>query len=80
MAYQPHSTECRRKFEDILENEAKVRNQKARMQKIEEKERLSKEVKDSRREESRGDDSTQEKKRRTEEYVGEESKDRGGSS
>eukprot|EP00973_Karenia_brevis_P012393 1683144-Karenia_brevis.AAC.1 len=72
MAYQPHSTECRRKFEDILEGEAKVRNQKARLQEVEEKERLRKEKKDRRKEESSGDDTAQEKRRRTEEYVGEE--------
>eukprot|EP00973_Karenia_brevis_P023134 3185935-Karenia_brevis.AAC.1 len=62
MAYQPLSTECKRKFEDTLESEAKVRNEKAKMQEFEGKERLRKEKKDSRKEESRGDDTTQEGK------------------
>eukprot|EP00973_Karenia_brevis_P049007 6796511-Karenia_brevis.AAC.1 len=54
MAYQPHSPECRKKFEEILTNEANVRNQKARMQKFEERERLRKEKKESRKEEREG--------------------------
>eukprot|EP00973_Karenia_brevis_P079992 11098794-Karenia_brevis.AAC.1 len=53
MAYQPHSPECRKKFEEVLENEAKVRNQRARMKESEEKERWRKEKKESRKEESR---------------------------
>eukprot|EP00973_Karenia_brevis_P008968 1214325-Karenia_brevis.AAC.1 len=80
MAYQPHSPECRKKFEDILENEAKVRNQKARMQEFEEKERWRKEKKESRKGENKGSEHIQEKSRKTEEFVGEESRDSGGSS
>eukprot|EP00973_Karenia_brevis_P011561 1563601-Karenia_brevis.AAC.1 len=80
MAYQPHNPECRKKIEDVLENEANVRNQKARMQEFEEKERWRKEKKESKKEESRGGEDTHEKKSRTEEFVGGESKDSGGSS
>eukprot|EP00973_Karenia_brevis_P059131 8232672-Karenia_brevis.AAC.1 len=45
MAHQSHSPERRRKLEEILENEAQVRNQKARTQEFGENERLRKERK-----------------------------------
>eukprot|EP00973_Karenia_brevis_P077969 10831272-Karenia_brevis.AAC.1 len=51
MAYQPHSQECRKKFEEILENDAKVRSQRARMEEFEERERRRREKKESRKEE-----------------------------
>eukprot|EP00973_Karenia_brevis_P069164 9616129-Karenia_brevis.AAC.1 len=66
MAFQPHTQECKSRFEDILREEAKVRNQKARMKEFEERERLRREKKESRKEESRGGDDTQDKRRRTE--------------
>eukprot|EP00973_Karenia_brevis_P069515 9664916-Karenia_brevis.AAC.1 len=37
MAFQPHSQECRRRFEEILREEAKVKNQKARTEEFEER-------------------------------------------
>eukprot|EP00973_Karenia_brevis_P076589 10640104-Karenia_brevis.AAC.1 len=39
MAFQPHSLECRKRFEEILREEANVKNQKARMEELEERRR-----------------------------------------
>eukprot|EP00973_Karenia_brevis_P069913 9721679-Karenia_brevis.AAC.1 len=54
MAYQPHSVECRKRFEGILRERAKVLNQKARMREFEERERLRKEKRDGSREKEMG--------------------------
>eukprot|EP00973_Karenia_brevis_P055938 7780470-Karenia_brevis.AAC.1 len=80
MAFQPHTQQCKNRFEELLKEDAKVRNQQARMKEFEERERLSKERKEKRKEESRGDGDTQDKKRKTETVVGEGGKDSGGSS
>eukprot|EP00973_Karenia_brevis_P044412 6151156-Karenia_brevis.AAC.1 len=61
MAYQPHTPTCRQRFEEILENEAKVRNQRARMKEFEERERRRKEKKESRKSEKEGSEDIPEK-------------------
>eukprot|EP00973_Karenia_brevis_P048587 6745584-Karenia_brevis.AAC.1 len=74
MAFQPHNLECKKRFEEALEEEAKVLNQKARMREFEERERLRREKKDESKEEGKGgdDDDTQDKRRRTGPLIGEE--------
>eukprot|EP00973_Karenia_brevis_P022609 3112404-Karenia_brevis.AAC.1 len=80
MAFQPHNLECKKRFEEILKEEAKVLNQKARMREFEERERLRREKKDEGKEEGKGYDDTQDKRRRTGPLLGEENRDSGGSS
>eukprot|EP00973_Karenia_brevis_P063659 8849826-Karenia_brevis.AAC.1 len=74
MAYQPNKPECRKKFEETLENEAKVRNQRARMEEFEGREKRRKEKKESKKEEEH------KRERNTGVWKGEESRDSGGSS
>eukprot|EP00973_Karenia_brevis_P035127 4846687-Karenia_brevis.AAC.1 len=72
MAYQPHSQECRKKFEEVLENEAEVRNQQVRMEDFEERERKKREKKESKKEKE------QKKEKKAGEWKAEESRDSGG--
>eukprot|EP00973_Karenia_brevis_P092585 12413092-Karenia_brevis.AAC.1 len=76
MAYQPHTLGCRKRFEGILKEKAKVLNQKARMREFEERERLRRDKKEESREKERGSetDATPSLERRTEPVVGEESR------
>eukprot|EP00973_Karenia_brevis_P029712 4099070-Karenia_brevis.AAC.1 len=64
MAYQPHTPSCRKRFEEVLEGEAKVRNQKSRMEEFEEREKLRGEKKEERKgDEDRGDRSQERRKK-----------------
>eukprot|EP00973_Karenia_brevis_P007397 1000756-Karenia_brevis.AAC.1 len=72
MAFQPHSVECRKRFEEILREEAKVKSQKARMEEFEERMKLKSEKAKDKREEVIG------KKDKVREVIAEESRDSGG--
>eukprot|EP00973_Karenia_brevis_P068436 9518994-Karenia_brevis.AAC.1 len=82
MAYQPHSLECRKRFEGILKEKAKVLNQKTRMREFEERERLRREKEDGNRKKKGGHetDATPSQEGNTEPVIGEESRNSGGSS
>eukprot|EP00973_Karenia_brevis_P037652 5196008-Karenia_brevis.AAC.1 len=76
MAVQPHTQECRSRFENILKEEAKVKNQKARMKEFEERAKRKKEQKETKKEKEKEEKKEEEKGP----WVGEESRDSGGSS
>eukprot|EP00973_Karenia_brevis_P035998 4966184-Karenia_brevis.AAC.1 len=61
MAFQPHSQECRSRFEDTLKEEAKVKNQKARMKEFEERAKRKKEKKESKKEKEKEERKEEEK-------------------
>eukprot|EP00973_Karenia_brevis_P072036 10007906-Karenia_brevis.AAC.1 len=59
-----HSPACRRSFQEILENEAKVKRQKARVKGFEEREKMRQEKKEERKEEKKDEVEERPKKRR----------------
>eukprot|EP00973_Karenia_brevis_P044722 6192477-Karenia_brevis.AAC.1 len=57
MAFQPHTAECRKRFEGILKEEARVKNQKIRMEEFEERLRMKRDKVKEKRDEGIAEES-----------------------